>query len=70
MACDASVAIVEAIGGLSSGKRASSFTTAGFACMIESAAAGAGLEIKAHPHMLRHAGYALETSGGTDHQTS
>jgi site-specific recombinase XerD len=38
----------------------SPFTTAGFARMIERAASGAGLEIKAHPHMLRHAcGYAL-----------
>ena len=33
----------------------SSFTTAGLARMIERAAAGAGLELKAHPHMLRHA---------------
>jgi hypothetical protein len=32
--------------------------------MIERAAAGAGLEIKAHPHMLRHAcGYALANKG-------
>jgi len=32
--------------------------------MIERAAAGAGLELKAHPHMLRHAcGYALANKG-------
>jgi integrase len=38
--------------------------SAGFARMIERAAAGAGLEIKAHPHMLRHAcGYALANKG-------
>jgi integrase len=36
-------------------ERGSPFTTAGFARMIERAAAGAELEIKAHPHMLRHA---------------
>jgi site-specific recombinase XerD len=35
-------------------ERRSPFTTAGFARMIERAAAGAGLEHKAHPHMLRH----------------
>jgi site-specific recombinase XerD len=41
-------------------ERGSPFTTAGFARMIERSAAGAGLELKAHPHMLRHAcGYAL-----------
>jgi integrase len=40
-------------------ERGSPFTTAGFARMIERAAAAAGLELKAHPHMLRHAcGYA------------
>ena len=40
-------------------ERGSPFTTAGFARMIERAAAGAGLKLKAHPHMLRHAcGYA------------
>jgi Phage integrase family len=33
-------------------ERGSPFTTAGFARMIERAAAGAGLELKAHPHML------------------
>jgi hypothetical protein len=36
-------------------QRGSPFTTAGFARMIERAAARAGLELKAHPHMLRHA---------------
>jgi Phage integrase family len=44
--------------------RGSPFTTAGLARMIERAAAGAGLELKAHPHMLRHAcGYALANKG-------
>jgi integrase len=43
-------------------ERGSPFTTAGFARMIERAAAG--LELKAHPHMLRHAcGYALANKG-------
>jgi site-specific recombinase XerD len=38
---------------------AEAVTTAGFARMIEPAAAAAGLELKAHSHMLRHAyGYA------------
>jgi len=36
-------------------ERGSMFTTAGFARMIERTAASAGLELKAHPHMLRHA---------------
>src|SRR6267154_1496887 len=45
-------------------ERGSPFTTAGFARMIERAAAGAGLKLKAHPHMLRHAcGYALANKG-------
>jgi site-specific recombinase XerD len=45
-------------------ERGSPFTTAGFARMIERAAAGAGLELKAHPRMLRHAcGYALANKG-------
>jgi hypothetical protein len=35
----------------------------GFARMIERAAAFAGLELKAHPHMLRHAGGSPELSG-------
>jgi site-specific recombinase XerD len=44
-------------------ERGSPFTTAGFARMIERAAASA-LELKAHPHMLRHAcGYALANKG-------
>jgi integrase len=34
-------------------ERGSPFTTAGFARMIERAAGGAGLELKARPHMLR-----------------
>jgi hypothetical protein len=43
-------------------ERGSPFTTAGLARMIERAAAGADLEIKAHPHMLRHAcGYATRS---------
>jgi integrase len=38
--------------------------SAGLARMIERAAAGAGLELKAHPHMQRHAcGYALANKG-------
>jgi site-specific recombinase XerD len=42
----------------------SPFTAANFARMIERAAAGAGLELKAHPHVLRHAGgYALANKG-------
>jgi site-specific recombinase XerD len=45
-------------------ERGTPFTTAGFARMIERAALGAGLELKAHPHMLRHAcGYALANKG-------
>jgi integrase len=45
-------------------ERGSPFTTAGFARMVERAAATAGLELKAHPHMLRHAcGYALANRG-------
>jgi site-specific recombinase XerD len=45
-------------------ERGSPFTTAGFARMLERAAATARLEIKAHPHMLRHAcGYALANKG-------
>jgi integrase len=45
-------------------ERGSPFTTAGFARMIERAAASAGLDLKAHPHMLRHAcGYALANKG-------
>jgi site-specific recombinase XerD len=45
-------------------ERGSLFATAGFARMIERAAASAGLELKAHPHKLRHAcGYALANKG-------
>ena len=45
-------------------ERGSPFTTAGFARMVERAAAAAGLKLKAHPHMLRHAcGYALANRG-------
>jgi hypothetical protein len=45
-------------------ERGSPYTTAGFGRMIERAAAGAGLEFKAHSHMLRHAcGYALANKG-------
>jgi integrase len=44
-------------------ERGSPFTTAGFARMVERAGA-AGLELKAHPHMLREAcGYALANRG-------
>jgi site-specific recombinase XerD len=45
-------------------ERGSPFTTAGFARLIERAAAGAGSELKVHPHMLRYAcGYALANKG-------
>jgi integrase len=45
-------------------QRGSPFTTAGFARMIERAADAAGLELRAHSHMLRHAcGYALANKG-------
>src|SRR6202049_4323883 len=45
-------------------ERGSPFTTAGFARMVERAADAAGMELKAHPHMLRHAcGYALANKG-------
>ena len=45
-------------------ERGAPFTTAGFARMIERAGNAAGLKIKAHPHMLRHAcGYALANKG-------
>src|SRR5260370_2106404 len=44
--------------------RGTPFTTAGFGRMIERAARmGLGVELKAHPHILRHAcGYALAHS--------
>jgi integrase len=45
-------------------ERGAPFTTAGFARMMERAVLSAGLDIKAHPHMLRHAcGYALANRG-------
>jgi type 1 fimbriae regulatory protein FimB/type 1 fimbriae regulatory protein FimE len=46
-------------------ERGTPFTTAGIARTIERATRkGLGLELKAHPHMLRHAcGYALANKG-------
>ena len=45
-------------------ERGAPFSTAGFARMLERAAETAGLEIKAHPHMLRHAcGFKLANDG-------
>jgi site-specific recombinase XerD len=45
-------------------ERGAPFSTAGFARMLERAAEAAGLEIKAHPHMLRHAcGFKLANDG-------
>jgi integrase len=45
-------------------ERGAPFSTAGFGRMIERAAEAAGLEIKAHAHMLRHAcGFALANAG-------
>jgi type 1 fimbriae regulatory protein FimB/type 1 fimbriae regulatory protein FimE len=45
-------------------ERGAPFSTAGFGRMIERAAAAAGLDIKAHAHMLRHAcGFALANAG-------
>jgi integrase len=45
-------------------ERGSPFTTAGFARLVERAGAAAGLGLKAHPHMLRHAcGFALANKG-------
>jgi integrase len=45
-------------------ERGAPFTTAGFARMIERAGEAAGLDFKAHPHMLRHAcGFALANKG-------
>jgi type 1 fimbriae regulatory protein FimB/type 1 fimbriae regulatory protein FimE len=46
-------------------ERGSPFTTAGFARMVERAAAAAGLELKAHPHMLptRTASRCAEITG-------
>jgi type 1 fimbriae regulatory protein FimB/type 1 fimbriae regulatory protein FimE len=45
-------------------ERRAPFTRAGFARMVERAAKNAGLSLKAHPHMLRHAcGFALANAG-------
>ena len=45
-------------------ERGSPFTTAGFARLLERAAEAAGLGLKVHPHMLRHAcGFALANKG-------
>ena len=45
-------------------ERGSPFTTAGFALMVERAGDAAGLAVKVHPHMLRHAyGFALANKG-------
>jgi site-specific recombinase XerD len=45
-------------------ERGALFSTAGLGRMIERAAEAAGLDIKAHAHMLRHAcGYALANAG-------
>jgi integrase len=45
-------------------ERGAPFSTVGFARMLERAAETAGLEIKAHPHMLRHAcGFKLANDG-------
>jgi type 1 fimbriae regulatory protein FimB/type 1 fimbriae regulatory protein FimE len=46
-----------------SGRKAP-FSTAGFARMLERAADTAGVKIKVHPHMLRHAcGFKLANDG-------
>jgi site-specific recombinase XerD len=45
-------------------ERAGPFTTAGFARLMERAGVEAGLLLKVHPHMLRHAcGFALANKG-------
>jgi integrase len=45
-------------------ERGAPFTTAGFARMMERAGVAAGLGLKVHPHMLRHAcGFALANAG-------
>ena len=50
-------------------ERGAPFSVSGFRRLIERATQAAGLEIKAHPHMLRHAcGYALANQS-TDTRT-
>jgi type 1 fimbriae regulatory protein FimB/type 1 fimbriae regulatory protein FimE len=50
-------------------ERRAPFSVSGFRRMIERTGQAAGLEIKAHPHMLRHAtGYGLANQG-TDTRT-
>jgi site-specific recombinase XerD len=45
-------------------ERGTPFSTAGFARMLERAAGSAGLKLKVHPHMLRHAcGFKLANDG-------
>ena len=45
-------------------ERHAPFTRAGFARMVERAARSAGLQLKVHPHMLRHGcGFALANAG-------
>jgi hypothetical protein len=45
-------------------ERGGPFTTAGFARIVAAATSRAGLKIKAHPHMLRHAcGFKLANDG-------
>jgi type 1 fimbriae regulatory protein FimB/type 1 fimbriae regulatory protein FimE len=45
-------------------ERGAPFTTAGFARMMERAGVAAGVGLKVHPHMLRHAcGFALANAG-------
>jgi site-specific recombinase XerD len=49
--------------------RSAPFSVSGFRRMVERACDAAGLDIKAHPHMLRHAcGYAMANKG-TDTRT-
>jgi type 1 fimbriae regulatory protein FimB/type 1 fimbriae regulatory protein FimE len=45
-------------------QRGAPFTNRGFQAMVERAGRAAGLELKVHPHMLRHAcGYKLANDG-------
>jgi len=45
-------------------ERSTPFTKRGFQAMVERAARAAGLDIKVHPHMLRHScGYKLANDG-------